>query len=174
MPLLSAVRNGGPAAVHSLQVHPDTGELWLAGDFTRAGSALRSGIVRIDGGIPADFAGWSDAVFRGAAEGAADADPDGDGAANWREYAAGSDPLRADADAHRTQILTSHPLCVSAPVNPSATEVFQLLEISADLRTWRSATSAEAVRKSVNGRAAFELASAAGPRFVRIRYRTLP
>jgi len=72
------------------------------------------------------------------------------------------------------QILTTQPLCVSAPQNPAAPEVFKTLEISADLRTWRTATGGDAVRKTVNGRAAFELAPAAAPRFVRICYRSLP
>lgn len=171
LPLLSAARNGGDGAVHSLLVHPVTGELWMAGDFTRTGNIVRAGIARLDASTPAGYSEWSDDIFPSPV--AAGGDFDGDGATNWREYAAGTDPLLPDAVEGSALILTTHPLCLSAPQNPAAPEVFQTMEVSEDLRTWRTATGAEAVRKTVNGRPAFELAPAAGPRFVRIRYRSL-
>jgi hypothetical protein len=171
-PLLSASRNGGDGAVYALMVHPQTGELWMAGDFTSADAAVRSGLARLHASTPAGYAAWSAAVFETSA--AADADADGDGLTNFHEYAAGSDPLTPDATAGSAAILQTIPIFVSAPQNPAATEVAQTLELSEDLLTWRAATDGEAVRKTVNGRAGFELAPAAGPRFVRLRYRALP
>jgi len=172
MPLLSAERNGGEGAVYGLLLHPQTGELWMAGDFTSADGALRSGLARLDAATPAGYAAWSAAVFE--TDAAPDAYSDGDGLTNFHEYAAGSDPLAPDASTGSAAILQTSPLFVSAPQNPAAPEVTQTLELSTDLLTWRAATDAEAARKTVNGRDGFELAPAAGPRFVRLRYRALP
>ncbi len=174
LPLVGAAENGFITGVQSALVHPVTGELWIAGDFTRTGGLLRTGLARLNASIPSGFGVWRDAIFGDAPSGGAHADPDGDGAENWREYAAGTDPLSADAVAGQLEILTTQPLSVSAPRNPAAPEVTVTLEVSADLHTWRTTTGAEAVRKTVRGRDAFELAPAAGKRYVRIRYSTQP
>ena len=172
LPLIGTATNGMDATVSAALVHPVTGELWLAGDFTRANGQRRSGLVRLNASVPAGFAAWSNAIFSRTAE--AGADPDGDGTSNSQEYASGTDPLVPDAAGAQIVILHHHPLCVAAPQNPAAPEIVQSLEVSADLTTWHPATGAEAVRKFVAGRAAFELAPAAGRRYVRIRYLTLP
>jgi hypothetical protein len=171
-PLLSATRNGGDGAVYSMLLHPETRELWIAGDFTSADGEVRTGLTRLDASSPVGYAAWSAAVFQTAA--APDADADGDGLTNFHEYAAGSDPVTPDAAAGSAAILESSPLVMTAPQNPAATDVVQSVELSTDLFAWRTATEAEAVPRIRSGRSEFELAPAAGTRFVRLRYRAQP
>ncbi len=173
LPLIGNGRNGFPSSPVAMLVHPLTGQLWAAGEFTRAGSAVRSGLVLLDASVPAGFDAWSAAAVGSGTTAAPDADPDADGVANFREYAAGTDPLLADAADSALVILNTDPLCVAAPRNTSAPEVVTVLEVSEDLRTWRTATAAEAVRKTVDSRETFALAPAAGRRYCRVRYRTL-
>ena len=103
---------------------------------------------------------------------AASDDADGDGVSNWREYAAGTNPRVADAAAADVRIASVNPLCLEVPRNPAAPEIFTLLEVSTDLQSWRSATAAEAVRKSMDGTEAFVLAPTVNHRYYRVRYRS--
>jgi hypothetical protein len=135
-------------------------------------SAVRSGLARLDATLPGGFPAWSDAIFQGSVGSGANDDFDGDGVSNWREYAAGTDPSAGDAAGAAVRIASVNPLCLEVPRNPAAPEIFTLLEVSADLQSWRTATASEAVRKSVDGTEAFVLAPAVSHRYYRVRYRS--
>lgn len=82
-----------------------------------------------------DYAGWRIANFGSATSpaGAADADPDGDGAANWAEFVAGTSPLQAAA--LLTPAISADGSVATLSFDIPENRSFQI-ETSTDLATW--------------------------------------
>lgn len=164
--------NALPASAECLLLHPVTGQLWIAGDFTRVNGQFRPGVAVLDATSPSNFTDWIATIFQDSAIRGPETDPDEDGASNWLEYAAGTSPEGARSRP-ATEILTLPSLCVRAPRNPLATEIVTVLEVSPDLLQWRTATAAEAIRKPGIGQDSYALTPPTGRAWFRIRYRSL-
>lgn len=163
--------------IQSLQ---DSGQaLWIAGLFTGIGSQRHDGLALLENGTPIGYAAWIAAVLRDPAHSAEsraeDADPDHDGAPNFLEYAAGTDPLAGDAALFQPKEVAGAPVTVAFYRNPDAPEITLVPEVSENGADWRVATAEEAsLQSSTALRTVYQLAEGAPVRFVRGRYTKAP
>lgn len=121
---------------------PDGGHLVLA--IADVADGARSSLVLIDnltitvtpiGGDAGGYAGWADGRTWGGADRDPEADPDGDGLANFLEYALGGDPLARDgASAFEAFTGDSGPGLRFLRANAGVTYI---VETSTDLASWR-------------------------------------
>lgn len=120
---------------------PDGPVLWLGGAFTDINGQQKSSLALLDNSSTTDFPSWMQATASRLPHTLADlhpeADPDHDGATNYFEYAAATDPFRA-SPTHAIPLQTA-PLTYQFPCNPEAPEVLRQLQTSTDLLTWSPA-----------------------------------
>lgn len=148
-----------------------TNRLWLAGSFNMAGTTACDGLIALDGTNATGYLAWSQAALRDLpADAGADRDPDGDGCANFLEYATGGDPLRPDAAAGAPQPVPAAPLRFSLWKNPEAAELYPIIRTSGDLTHWQTATGADVLLYSTAGQVIFELLPGTPRRFARVEF----
>jgi subtilisin family serine protease len=142
--------SGLPAGLAMDDLGLITGVPTASGDFevtvaasNAAGARSNSFILRVLPPPPllTGFALWQSSYFSPSSpSGAANADPDSDGAANILEYATGGNPVEANPADGLTTVPSPEGLVLTWSVNPSATGVSLTPECSEDLILWHPLT----------------------------------
>jgi hypothetical protein len=122
-------------------------EIWVGGNFTEIGGLPRNGFARLSSRDVTNFGDWMDAVAldREVNIGPFD-DPDGDGANNLAEYAAGTNPL----DSAVLPEISWRGNGWKLAMNPDAKDVSRRIEVSENLKIWRRAEAGEVESEEVN------------------------
>lgn len=113
-----------------------------------AGVRNTSIVLKIAGPLVKDtWLTWQEKKLTGQAPEAKDpqADPDGDGVANYVEFAQGSEPLASDAEKSGTFTATEGGLQFTWQVVPGLPDADCLAQTSSDLQSWEDVTTWEVV-----------------------------
>jgi len=122
-------------------------EIWVGGNFNEIGGVPRNGLARLSSRDLKNFRDWMEAVVldREVDKGPDD-DPDGDGASNLAEYAAGTNPLDSAALPQIRWWENGWKLAM----NPDTVDVSRRIEVSENLKVWRRAGEGEVDIEEVN------------------------
>lgn len=91
--------------------------------------------------LPVSYAYWAAHTFPNATNAAAWQDRDGDGVANGLEFAAGTDPMNANATPVMTPAVTGGIFSVTFTLSPLLPDDFARVSLSGDLITWTPAAA---------------------------------
>lgn len=113
-----------------------------------AGSRSTSLVLKIAGPVVKDsWLTWQEKKLTGQSAESKDpqADPDGDGVANYIEFAQGSEPLAADAEKSGTFTATEGGLQFTWQVVPGLPDADCVAQTSSDLQSWQDVTTWDVV-----------------------------